>query len=106
GVLNMILREEKGFTYGARSGFNGFQNHGNFTASSSVRSDATLESVNIFKTEIEKYREQLHEEDLQFTKDALLKSYALKYETLGALQGMLREISTYDLPANYAEQEV
>jgi zinc protease len=66
----MILREEKGFTYGARSGFAGFQNHGNFTASSSVRSDATLESVNIFKTEIEKYREQLKEEDLQFTKDA------------------------------------
>ncbi len=106
GVLNMILREEKGFTYGARSGFNGFQNHGNFTASSSVRSDATLESVNIFKTEIEKYREQLQEEDLQFTKDALLKSYALKYETLGALQGMLRDISEYNLPANYAEQEV
>jgi zinc protease len=106
GNLNMILREEKGFTYGARSGFAGFQNHGNFTASSSVRSDATLESVNIFKTEIEKYREQLKEEDLQFTKDALLKSYALKYETLGALQGMLRDISDYNLPADYAEQEV
>jgi len=106
GILNMILREEKGFTYGARSGFAGYQNHGNFTASSSVRSDATLESVNIFKTEVEKYREQLEENDLQFTKDALLKAYALKYETLGALQGMLREISEYNLPADYAKQEV
>jgi zinc protease len=106
GILNMILREEKGFTYGARSGFAGYQNHGNFTASSSVRSDATLESVNIFKTEIEKYREQLDEADLQFTKDALLKSYALKYETLGALLGMLRDISEYNLPADYANKEV
>ncbi len=106
GILNMILREEKGFTYGARSGFAGYQNHGNFTASSSVRSDATLESVNIFKNEIEKYRESMSEEDLVFTKDALLKSYALKYETLGALLGMLREISQYDLPVDYANQEV
>lgn len=106
GILNLILREEKGFTYGARSGFGGYQRHGNFTANSSVRSDATFESVSIFKNEIEKYREDISEEDLQFTKDALLKSYALKYETLGALIGMLREISEYNLPADYAAQEV
>ena len=106
GNLNMILREEKGFTYGARSGFSGYKSYGNFTASSSVRSDATLESVNIFKTEMEKYRESITDADLQFTKDALLKSYALKYETLGDLLGMLREISQYDLPVDYANQEV
>ncbi|MBW6536659.1 MAG: insulinase family protein [Mariniphaga sp.] len=106
GILNLILREEKGFTYGARSGFAGYQNHGNFTANSSVRSDATLESVNIFKTEIEKYCAGISEEDLQFTKDALMKSYALKYETLGALLSMLRDISEYDLPNNYPVQEV
>ncbi len=106
GILNMILREEKGFTYGARSGFTGYQNHGNFTAGSSVRSDATLESVNIFKTEIEKYTQEINPEDIQFTKDALLKSYALKFETLGALQHMLRTISSYDLPVDYPDQEV
>lgn len=106
GILNLILREEKGFTYGARSGFGGYQNHGNFSASSSVRSDATLESVNIFKTEIEQYVESISAEDLQFTKDALMKSYALNYETLGALLGMLREISIYELPVDYASREV
>jgi zinc protease len=106
GILNLILREEKGFTYGARSGFAGYKNHGNFTASSSVRSDATLESVTIFKTEIEKYYEGINEEDLQFTKDGLMKSYALKYETLGALLGMLSEISEYNLPDDFPNEEV
>ncbi len=105
GILNMILREEKGFTYGARSGFAGYKNHGNFTASSSVRSDATFESVNIFKTEIEKYMQGINDEDLQFTKDALMKSYARNFETLGALQGMLQDISSYNLPFDYVKQE-
>jgi zinc protease len=105
GILNMILREEKGFTYCARSGFSGYKYHGNFTANSSVRSDATYESVDIFKTEIEKYIQGISDEDLQFTKDALLKSNARNFETLGALVNMLEEISNYDLPFDYVKQE-
>ena len=50
GLFNLILREEKGFTYGARSNFMGAKNYGIFTASSMVRTNSTLESVNIFKT--------------------------------------------------------
>ena len=105
GILNMILREEKGFTYGARSGFAGYKYHGNFTANSSVRSDATLEAVGIFKNEIEKYARGINEEDLQFTKDALLKSNARNFETLGALLNMLEEISSFDLPFDYVKHE-
>ena len=56
GVFNLILREEKGFTYGARSSFTGAKNYGSFIASSMVRTNSTLESVTIFKTEMEKYR--------------------------------------------------
>lgn len=105
GILNMILREEKGFTYGARSGFSGYKYHGNFTANSSVRSDATYESVDIFKTEIEKYIQGISNDDLQFTKDALLKSNARNFETLGALLNMLEEISSYELAFDYVKQE-
>ena len=32
GLFNLILREEKGFTYGARSSFSGLKNYGAFTA--------------------------------------------------------------------------
>ena len=57
GIFNLILREEKGFTYGARSNFSGAKNYGTFMASSMVRTNSTLESVEIFKREMEKYRD-------------------------------------------------
>ncbi|MDF1573866.1 MAG: pitrilysin family protein [Bacteroidales bacterium] len=108
GFLNLILREEKGFTYGARSSFRGNNLYGSFQASSSVRSNATRESMEIFSEQMKKYREGISQEDLDFTKDALLKSNARQFENMRSLQGMLEEISTYSLPFDYVtrQQEV
>ncbi|MCH9028366.1 MAG: insulinase family protein [Bacteroidetes bacterium] len=109
GRVNMILREEKGFTYGARTGFNGSFYPGTFVASSSVRSNTTFESTQIFFDEMNAYREGIPEEDLDFTKNALIKSNARRFETLGALRGMLDNIAKYDLPFDYIkdrEEEV
>jgi len=105
GVLNMILREEKGFTYGAGSGFGGGIYPGTFVASSSVQSGATRESVEIFRDEIARYRQGISQEDLDFTKDALILSNALRFETTGALLGMLNTIATYGRPFDYVLQE-
>ncbi len=104
-ILNIILREEKGFTYGARSSFSGGSYPGTFAASSSVHSAATLESVTIVKDEITKYAQGIALEDLQFTKDALIKSNARRFETLGALMGMLNEMAYYDLPDDYIKNQ-
>lgn len=105
GNVNLILREEKGYTYGARSGFSGSKIPGTFTASSSVRTNTTGESVGIFRDEIAKYRDGITEEDLEFTKNALIKSNARRFETQGSLLGMLQEMSAYDLPVDYIEEE-
>ena len=105
GIVNLILREEKGFTYGARTGFSGGKQYGTFVASSSVRSSATQESVQIFKDEMEKYIQGIDEEGLAFTKDALIKSNARGFETIRALHSMLTDISAYDLPFDYVEKE-
>jgi zinc protease len=105
GIFNLILREEKGFTYGARSGFYGAKNYGSFTASSRVRTNSTLESVTIFKTEMEKYRKNIPQEYVDFTKSSLLKNNALRFETLGSLLGMLNTMTSYNLSANYIKQE-
>ena len=101
GVLNLILREEKGYTYGARSGFSGTRYPGAFTAAAAVKSNTTYESLVIFKEEIEKYTHGISEEDLTFTQDALIKSNARFFETLGNLLGMLNTIARYDLPDDY-----
>jgi zinc protease len=105
GLFNLILREEKGFTYGARSSFSGARNYGAFTASSMVRTNSTLESVEIFKTEMEKYRKDIPQEYVDFTKSALMKSNALRFETPGSLLGMLNTMTSYDLPADYIKKE-
>lgn len=105
GILNLILREEKGFTYGARSGFSDQREVAPFSASADVRSNATLESVEIFKNEMEKYRNGISAEDLEFTKNALMKSNARRFETLGSLNYMLRTMGKYDLPEDYIKTE-
>jgi len=105
GLFNLILREEKGFTYGARSSISGAKNYGVFNASSMVRTNSTLESVTIFKTEMEKYRQSIPQEYVDFTKDALIKGNALRFETLGGLLGMLGTMTSYNLPVDYIKQE-
>ena len=99
--INMMLREEKGYTYGARSGFSGSKIPGTFTASTSVRTNTTGESVEIIRDLITAYKEGIPEEDLEFTKNAMIKSNARRFETQGALLGMIQQMSTYNLPANY-----
>lgn len=105
GIFNLILREEKGFTYGARSNFAGSKNFGTFTASSRVRTNSTLESVTIFKTEMEKYRESIPQEYVDFTKSSLLKGNALRFETINNLLTMLNTMTDYNLPEDYIKQE-
>jgi len=70
-----------------------------------VRTNSTLESLNIFKTEMEKYRENMPQEFIDFTKDALVKGNALRFETLGSLLGMLNTMTEYNLPADYIKTE-
>ena len=105
GDVNMVLREEKGFTYGARTRFSGSKYPGTFIASSAVRSNTTEESVNIFKNLLTNYSNPISEDDLEFTKNVTLKSNARRFETLGALRGMIANIATYDLPFDYIKAE-
>ena len=104
-ILNQILREEKGFTYGASSYFQEMKSKAPFVAATSVRSDATFESVKIFKDEMEKYRNGISENDLQFIKNCMVLSNALRFETNSALAGMLSTMAKYNFPDDYIKKE-
>ena len=105
GIVNLVLREEKGFTYGARTNFSGGLYTGSFTASASVRSNSTKESVEIFRDLMTSYGTKLKQEDLDFTKNSLLRGYARQFETLGAKVDMLSDISLYGLPVDYVKAD-
>ncbi|MGC1389630.1 MAG: pitrilysin family protein [Bacteroidales bacterium] len=104
-ILNQILREEKGYTYGASSYFQEMKVKAPFAVSTSVRSDATFESVKIIKDEMQKYRNGINENDLQFIKNCMILSNALRFETNGALVEMLSTLSKYNLPDDYIMEE-
>jgi zinc protease len=76
-----------------------------FVAATSVRSDATFESVKIIKDEMEKYRNGINENDLQFIKNSMILSNALRFETNGSLVEMLSTMSKYGLPDDYIKED-
>jgi zinc protease len=104
GILNMILRETKSFTYGARSAFSGTAYPGTFLASTSVQANATLETAQIIRDEITKYRDGISEDDLNSVKSTLLKSNTGRFETLAQLGQMLTPVALYGLPFDYVKQ--
>ncbi len=104
GILNMILREKKSFTYGARSGFSGTTYGGQFLANTAVQSNSTFETAQIIRDEIKKYTEGISKEDLDLVKSTLLKSNSGKFETLQQLNEMLAPIVMYNLPLDYIKQ--
>jgi zinc protease len=54
---------------------------------------------------MEKFRNGLSDSDLQFVKNCMLRSDALRFETNDALVGMLSTMSKYGLPEDYIKQE-
>jgi zinc protease len=105
GRINRILREEKGYTYGARSIFNGLKEPGPFMMYAAVRTDATYDSVQIMREEITKYAQGISDEELQFTRDSLIKANALAFETVDQLIDVLYNVANFELPLDYLRSE-
>ena len=104
--INLNLREDKGFTYGARSTFDGNQHHGTFYASAGVKGDKTDSSlVEFFKEIIEYHQNGITSDELIFTKRSLGQRDALKYETPFQKTSFLNRMLEYNLPADYTKQQ-
>jgi zinc protease len=104
--INMNLREDKGYTYGARSGFAGQKDYGLFTASAGVRTDSTAASVAEFARELKDFeRDGMTAEELNFVKNAFGQRDALRFETPGQKLELLSRVLTYDLPDDFIEQQ-
>jgi len=102
--INMNLREDKGYTYGARSALSAGLRPGTFTASAGVRTDVTKESVIEFMKELQAIREGVTEEETAYVKDSLQQALTRQYESVRSLQGLLDEISKFGYPDDYLDQ--
>lgn len=103
--LMRTLRLEKGYTYGAGSFFRENTYQTPFYAYSQVRSNVTLESLEIFKDIINGYAKSYNSEDLKLTKNKLIKQNALRFERLGSLLDLLDTMSKFDYPDTYIQNQ-
>src|SRR5690606_14112310 len=104
--LNINLREDKGWTYGARSNFSGDKHTGEFVFSSGIRADATDSALVQVMNELTKYNNSgITEEELAFMKSAIGQRDALRYETGFQKAGFISNILEYDLPEDFVEQQ-
>ena len=104
--INLNLREDKGYSYGARSGFDGEKDYGVYTASAGVRTDATAASIIEFEKEIRNFSENgITEPELKFTRSAIGQRDARSYETPGQKLGFLSRIVTYDLDDGFVDEQ-
>lgn len=102
--LLQVLREQRGYTYGIGSGFNGTDMPGPFQISSSVRSNVTFEALMAIKEIIEAHGLDFDATDLDATQSFLLRANAGAFETGGAKLGLLGDMSGYGFPADYVLQ--
>ncbi len=103
--INLNLREDKGYTYGARSGFSADKFSGYYTASAEVRADVTDKAIVEFVKEIKGYREKgITEQELTFMRNAINQKDALKYETPRAKLGFLAQILEHDLTPSFVKE--
>ncbi len=104
--INLNLREDKGYTYGARSFFSGQENRGYYRAGAGVRSDSTAASMTEFVNEITAYQKDgITEEELAFTKSAIGQRDARAYETPSQKLGFLSNMMRYDLEPSFVDAQ-
>ena len=104
--INLNLREDKGYSYGARSGFAGNKEYGSYTARAGVRTDATGDSIVQFENEIRAYAESgITEPELSFTRKSIGQRDARSFETPGQKLGFLAQILEYDLDESFVDEQ-
>lgn len=103
--INLNLREDKGYTYGARSGFGGDQRVGLFTASAAVRADVTRESIEEFLKELNNYQQNgMTAAELNFMRSAVNQSEALRYETPNAKLGFMAQMLEFNVGPEFTRE--
>jgi len=97
--LNMRLREEKGYTYGAHAGFDLRVHPGPFGARAAVETDVTAPAVTDLVAEIRRMREtDVKDDELRAAKDYLIGVFPLRFETPGPVVTALAGLATAELP--------
>jgi zinc protease len=102
GRLFRHLREEKGYTYGVGSGFSATNYRGDWTASTSVRTEVTDAALNDLLKDIAEMRDKpIPADELADHQRATAATFALSLESPQQVLGYYTQSWMYGLPADY-----
>lgn len=106
--INMNLRADKGYTYGARSSFDFRRLPGPFSVQVSVQTAVTAAAIHEAMAEIHGLRggRPVTEEELSLGVAALTRGYARNFETAEQLARAVTQLALYDLPEQYFDEFV
>jgi zinc protease len=100
--LNLKLREEKGYTYGARAWIDFRRQPGPFAASAAVEIDVTAPALADTLEVIRKVHEGgVTQEELDPARDYLIGVLPLRFETPEAITGAISNLVVHGLPDDY-----
>ena len=101
--LNLNLREDKGWTYGARASAGSDYTKGMWRASTSVKTDTTADSISEILREVNEASDSrpFTANELSASSGYLLGSRPVRYENAGTLLGELQSNWLYGLPEDW-----
>lgn len=100
--LNMKLREEKGYTYGASSNFEYARAPGAFFAQAAVRTDVTAEAAAEMLREIARLgKDGVTQAELDAARTGFTQALPGYFQTVHAIAQVVGNIFVFDLPLDY-----
>jgi predicted Zn-dependent peptidase len=99
--LNMNLREQHGYTYGASSAFDMRLQPGPFVAAAGVQTDKTSEALTEFFKELNGIQQTVPAEELARAKNYVSLRYPSGFETTGDISRRLEDALVYSLPDDF-----
>ena len=101
--INMNLREDKGYTYGARTSFDFRLGPGPFVLNASVQSEVTVDAIREALDELCAIRgpRPVTAEELRAGRAALTRGYPRNFETAEQISRGAAQLALYDLPDDY-----
>ena len=103
--INMNLREDKGWSYGARSRLSAYKGPRPMLVTAPVQTDKTIQSIQEIIREYNEYLSDRPAEETELEKIVKGRSLALigEFETFGALMSGLGSIVKFNRPDNFLE---
>jgi zinc protease len=100
--LNRRLREELGYTYGARCSFDPRRAAGPFTANAAVQTEVTADAIRELLGQLDGIRAAPPDDaELAEVRDFLVGVFPLRFETTAGIAGAIEPLAVYGLPDDY-----